>query len=198
MDLDASETALLQDLFALLERCGLADPRAEAAFRLAARAHRGQTRSDGPPYLVHPLNAARIVLEEWGHPDVDLACAALLHDALEDGPIAPAEVEAAAGPRVLRLVELLTKAPVPPEQKAERDRAYYAALQQDPGARLVKAADRLDNLRSLRTARWPVAKKRAYAEEALRDVLPAVREGWPREAAILEALARAALDECGP
>lgn len=189
------EASLLRDLHDLLARVGLQAeaPRVERAFQLAARAHRGQTRSDGPPYLVHPLNAGRIVVEEWGHADADLLCAALLHDALEDGPIAAAEIEAAAGPRVRRLVELLTKASVPPERKAERDRAYFAALQQDAGARLVKAADRVDNVRSILSARWPAEKKRAYAREALEQVLPAVREGWPREAAQLEAEAGAVL-----
>ena len=194
---------LLADLLSGLARAGLGHEagRVEAAFRLAALAHAGQTRSDGPPYLVHPLAAARIVLEEWGQRDADLVCAALLHDALEDGP-PPGEggqgggaaIEAACGPRVRALVELLTKQPVPAGgDKAARDAAYFAGLGADAGARLVKAADRLDNVRSLAGARWSAGKKRAYAREALEQVLPAVRAGWEGPAAQLEREAREVL-----
>lgn len=193
----ANPDQLQSELLGALRAAGLAHevPRVEAAYRLAARAHAGQTRSHGPPYLVHPLAAARIVLVEWGQPDADLVCAALLHDAIEDGPVDAQAVEAACGPRVRQLVELLTKAPVPAGgDKAARDRDYYARLRADAGARLVKAADRVDNVRSIALARWAPQKKRAYAQEALSDVLPAVREGWPGPAAQLEREARAVLE----
>jgi len=187
-----NEDELLAQLLEALARAGLvgAAQRVEAAFRLAALAHTGQERSCGLPYLVHPVGVARILLEEWGVTDPDLVAAGLLHDAVEDAEAVdlPA-VEAAAGARVREVVDHLTKPPLAEGQaKADRDAAYFRRLGAGPAdAVLVKAADRLDNLRSLLTARWPEAKKRGYVAEATDAILPLVRGPWPDAAARLEA-----------
>lgn len=191
----------LADLLGALAARGLGDQaeRVEAAFRLAARAHARQTRSDGTPYLKHPLDVVKVLLGEWGQQEGDLVVAGLLHDAVEDSPLTLDEVEGAFGAEVRALVEALTKPPVPDDladderaaRKAARDRDYLARLRQaPPGAAVVKAADRVANLRDLLTARWPEAKKRAYVAEAQDDLLPVVRERAPAPvAAALEATA---------
>lgn len=195
----SDDDALFAPLRDLLGARGLGDslPRLEAAFRLAARAHAGQSRASGEPYLSHPVAVARILLEEWSVTDPDLLAAALLHDAVEDAEAVTLEVvDAEAGPVVRDLVDRLTKAPAEgPEAKAERDRRYYARLADGPpGAALVKAADRVHNLRSMAGSGWPEAKQRGYVAEAREEILPVVRPAWPGAARALEAAAGQALD----
>ncbi len=187
-----NEDEELADLLGALAARGLGDAagRVEEAFRLAARAHASQTRSDGAPYLKHPVDVVKFLLGEWGVTDADLLVAGLLHDAVEDSPLTLDEVEAAFGSDVRALVDALTK-PAGEADKAERDRAYFERLRAAPeGAAIVKAADRVSNLRDLLVARWPEAKKRGYVAEATEQLLPIVRERAP--AAVAEALERAA------
>ena len=77
------------------------------AYLLSARAHSGQIRKSGEPYLSHPLAVAMILAEM--RMDVDTIATALLHDALEDNPITKAEMEAQIGPVVTGLVDGVTK-----------------------------------------------------------------------------------------
>ncbi|MFW6075986.1 MAG: HD domain-containing protein [Chloroflexota bacterium] len=123
------------------------------AFQFAAAAHAGQVRDEGTPYIEHPVRVVSILWDEIGkREDPDLLIAALNHDVLEDCEWLPREVLVAAfGERVTRIVEDVTKERVPEPQKAQRDRAYMDRL---PGlplhSRLLKLADRIDNLRSVR------------------------------------------------
>lgn len=123
------------------------------AFQFAAAAHAGQIRDEGAPYIEHPVRVVSILWDEIGQrEDPDLLIAALNHDVLEDCEWLPREVMVAAfGERVTRMVEDVTKERVPDEQKAGRDRAYMDRL---PGlpleSRLMKLADRIDNVRSVR------------------------------------------------
>lgn len=196
----------LAKLLELLATRGLADagPRVEAAFRLAARAHSGQLRSHGEPYLEHPIGVCRLLLEEWGQDDPDVLCAALLHDAVEDSPLTLDEVESRLGKRVRELVDLVTKMKVPddpgaPEEaklmaKTLRDKIYFTRLAAGPKeAALLKAADRIDNLRDILIARWPEAKKRDYCQEALEKILPLVEGRAPEAARQLADTAREVL-----
>src|SRR5438067_10491661 len=82
--------------------------RVERAYRMAERAHRGQVRDEGSPFIEHPLRVALIVAEELGRPAADLVCAALLHDVVEDTPVTLAEVQESCGDTVAHWVELLT------------------------------------------------------------------------------------------
>lgn len=193
----------LADLLGALAARGLggAAGRVEAAFRMAARAHAGQTRSHGAPYLKHPVEVTKILLNEWGVTDPDLLAAGLLHDAVEDGPVTLDEVEAALGAGVRAIVDALTKPPRPEgersaDEEAARDRAYFERLRAAPeGAAVVKAADRVSNLRDLLVARWPEAKKRSYVAESTELLLPLVRERAPAPVAeALEAVARQTLE----
>lgn len=122
-----------------------------AAYRFAAAAHEGQLRNEGTPYIEHPVRVARILWEELGSRDVDIFIAALNHDVLEDCDWLDSDVlSGALGTRATELVEHVTKPAVPEGEKAARDLAYMDSLWEIPReARLLKLADRLDNLRSV-------------------------------------------------
>ena len=152
----------LRELLPPAEQAALA-----TAYAIAERAHAGQQRkaklgTPPVPYLAHPLRVARILAEEWDECDLRTLAAALLHDVLEDCPPEqrPAyarEIRRELGGDVLRAVELLTKPAavseeasrqVSSEAKAARDARYFAGLSDAPvWVRLIKLADRLDNLR---------------------------------------------------
>ncbi len=154
----------------------------------ASEAHEGQKRKDGAPYIVHPLRVAICVVEELGKAENELVAAALLHDTVEDTPLTLDEVEKLAGPRVRGLVDLLTKPKL--KDKAELDRIYFSRLRAgDPGASVVKCADRIDNLRDMERSGWTNEKKRAYLAEAREKILPVARERAPDAALVLERVA---------
>jgi (p)ppGpp synthase/HD superfamily hydrolase len=126
--------------------------RLDAAFALTRKLHHGQTRKGSDiPYLSHLLAVAAIVGEHGG--DEDQLIAALLHDAVEDQGGRPLldQIRAQFGPRVAGLVEACTDAfdhPKPPWK--ERKLAYLARIPAAPlDARLVIAADKIHNLRSM-------------------------------------------------
>lgn len=125
--------------------------RVEAAFRFAEAAHTSQFRDEGTPFIEHPVRVARILWEELGSRDVDMIVAALNHDVLEDCDWLDESVLAGAlGERATELVKAVTKPQVPDDQKAARDRAYLDSLRTiSSDARLLKLADRIDNLRSV-------------------------------------------------
>jgi (p)ppGpp synthase/HD superfamily hydrolase len=131
------------------ERLG---PRFLRAFLFAAEKHAGQTRKASTiPYIAHLLGVASLVLEAGG--DEDLAIAALLHDVVEDCGGAPMlkEIRRCFGSRVAKVVDGCTDAdtyPKPPWR--ERKEKYIQHLKHaDAGTRLVGAADKLNNVRSI-------------------------------------------------
>lgn len=126
--------------------------RLDEAFALARRLHQGQTRKgSSTPYLSHLLAVSGIVSEYGG--DEDQVIAALLHDAVEDQGGWPllAEIQAQFGDRVATLVEACTDAfdrPKPPWK--ERKLGYLARIPlSPPDARVIIAADKIHNLRSM-------------------------------------------------
>jgi GTP pyrophosphokinase len=178
--------AALERLRPLIHERGLATewPRVERVLRAAHRAHDGQKRKDGTPYVTHPLRVAEVVLRDWRVADADLACAALLHDAVEDTPLTLAQVEELAGPAVRELVYFLTKEdPKGYPSKDDRDRVYFERLRGAPvGAAIVKCADRVDNLRDMKDARWSLEKQRGYLVEARELILPLAEGKHPAAA----------------
>jgi (p)ppGpp synthase/HD superfamily hydrolase len=127
-------------------------PRFRRAFLFAADKHAGQTRKASTiPYIAHLMGVASLVLEFGG--DEDLAIAALLHDVVEDCGGAPMlkEVERRFGFRVAKIVEGCTDSdsdPKPPWR--ERKEKYLQHLKTaDANTRLVSAADKLNNVRSI-------------------------------------------------
>lgn len=137
------------------------------ALTIAKQAHAGQVRDDGTPYIAHPLRVALSLAQEFDVDDPELLCAALLHDAVEDAAhLTAAQIEQDFGPRVGHIVQLLTKPSDPTLGRAEVNRIYFGRLAQaDEDCKLVKLADKLDNLRDAVNAPDP-AKRRRTAEEA--------------------------------
>lgn len=127
-------------------------PRFRRAFLFAADKHSGQMRkASAIPYIAHLMGVASLVLEFGG--DEDMAIAALLHDVVEDCGGVPMlnEVRRKFGARVARIVDGCTDSytePKPPWR--ERKEVYIGHLRKaDAETRLVSAADKLNNVRSI-------------------------------------------------
>lgn len=144
------------------------------AYELAREAHAGQQRKEGTPYIVHPLRVALILAEERRVTDAEIVATALLHDVVEDSVFALGDIREQCGAGVAEWVEWLTK-PTPEDgDKAARDERYFAAFLEDgvPAAvRLVKLADRLDNVRYLHLWHNPAGSRR-YRAETRRWLVP--------------------------
>ncbi|NP_001405841.1 guanosine-3',5'-bis(diphosphate) 3'-pyrophosphohydrolase MESH1 isoform 2 [Mus musculus] len=116
----------------------------------AAHKHRQQRRKDpeGTPYINHPIGVARILTHEAGITDIVVLQAALLHDTVEDTDTTLDEVELHFGAQVRRLVEEVTDDKTLPKLERKRQQVEQAP-HSSPGAKLVKLADKLYNLRDL-------------------------------------------------
>jgi GTP pyrophosphokinase len=122
------------------------------AYVFTAKEHKGQTRSSGEPYLIHPLSVAHILADL----KLDLTCivAGLLHDVLEDTLTTREVLEAQFGKDIAHVVEGLTKIArisfnSKEQQQAESFRKMMLAMVDDIRVVLVKLADRLHNMRTL-------------------------------------------------
>jgi GTP pyrophosphokinase len=140
----------------------------EQAFHLAARAHEGQFRKSGEPYLIHPLSVA-VILAEW-HLDPQALCAALLHDTVEDTGTTTQEIMEQFGPSVSELVEGVSKLDrlefqTEQQAQAENFRKMLLAMARDVRVILIKLADRLHNMRTLGAMKSD--KQRRIARETL-------------------------------
>lgn len=113
------------------------------AISMAAMAHAGQnSREIGVPYISHPCRVATAVTGLFGHCNRDAAIAALLHDTLEKTALEPQVIGLRFGPKVLSLVNALTK------QRGEKKAAYLERLVGESWeAHLIKIADALDHLK---------------------------------------------------
>ncbi len=159
------------DVRALLARVGSYLPaeqvdRVLRAFLLGARAHAGQTRKSGEPYITHPVAVATI-LADLGL-DGDTLCAAVLHDVLEDTDVGRAEIESDFGVPVADLVDGVTKLDKlrfgsAQEAAAESFRKMLMAMARDLRVILIKLADRLHNMRTI-GAMSPAARRRIARE----------------------------------
>jgi guanosine-3',5'-bis(diphosphate) 3'-pyrophosphohydrolase len=138
------------------------------AYVFSAAAHRGQTRRNGEPYLVHPLEVSYIVAEL--RLDTASVCAALLHDTVEDTVATVDDIKAQFGPDVAFLVDGVTKLEKlnfnsAEEAAAENFRKMLIAMSRDLRVILVKLADRLHNMRTL--THLAPEKQRRIARETL-------------------------------
>jgi GTP pyrophosphokinase len=127
-------------------------PRFTRAFSFAARKHAGQTRKASTiPYLAHLMGVASLVLEFGG--DEDMAIAALLHDVVEDcgGASMLREVRRRFGTRVAKIVAGCTDSDRDPKPPWRERKDYYLRHLKtaDAETRLVSAADKLNNVRSI-------------------------------------------------
>jgi GTP diphosphokinase / guanosine-3',5'-bis(diphosphate) 3'-diphosphatase len=143
------------------------------AHDFAAKAHAGQSRRSGEPYISHPIAVAGIVAGLYL--DAGSVKAALLHDVLEDTPATLEEIKAAFGDDVALLVDGVSKLDQlrfdsAAEAQAESFRKMLLAMVQDLRVILVKLADRTHNMRTI--SALPVEKQRRIARETLEIYAP--------------------------
>ncbi len=147
--------------------------RVEAAYHFSARAHEGQFRISGEPYITHPVAVAELVAD-WNL-DAQALMAALLHDVMEDTHISKAEIAERFGKTTAELVDGLSKLDKiefrsQEEAQAENFRKMLLAMASDLRVILIKLADRMHNMRTLDCVR--PAKRRRIANETLEIYAP--------------------------
>jgi len=143
----------------------------QRGYDLAEERHRGQLRKSGDPYITHPLAVATI-LAELGM-DTTTLVAALLHDTVEDTGTTLTEINAEFGAEVAHLVDGVTKldkVKFGSASEAETIRKMIVAMARDPRVLVIKFADRLHNMRTLRFL--PPAKQERKARETLEVLAP--------------------------
>jgi len=174
---DVPETGAVESWLTAVSRGRPEDEidRLRRAANLAARAHAGQQRVSGEPYVLHALAVAKI-LADLGL-DHETLAAAILHDVVEDTGIGLEDLERDFGPRIAGLVDGVTKMRVIQEfqnlpegsrraqSQAENLRKMLLAMAEDVRVVLIKLADRLHNMRTL--SALPGEKQQRIARETL-------------------------------
>jgi guanosine-3',5'-bis(diphosphate) 3'-pyrophosphohydrolase len=143
----------------------------ERAYETAEECHRGQLRKSGEPYITHPLAVATILAELGMEPPT--LCAALLHDTVEDTDYTLETVQADFGEEIAGLVDGVTKLDkvhYGDAAQAETVRKMVIAMARDIRVLVIKLADRLHNMRTLRY--MPPAKQERTARETLEIYAP--------------------------
>ncbi len=152
--------------------------RIQLAVEVATKAHEGQFRKTGEPYIIHPL-AVKKILEEWGM-DEDTIIAGILHDTVEDTNLSLEDIRQLFGDTVAFLVDGVTK--LSTARNGMRDIDTYLpetkdnflrlmiALGDDIRVLIIKLADRLHNIRTL--SALPPEKQKKIAKETLEVFAP--------------------------
>ncbi|MCW2917683.1 MAG: (p)ppGpp synthetase SpoT/RelA, partial [Actinomycetia bacterium] len=143
----------------------------ERAYDVAAHYHREQKRKSGDPYITHPL-AVTTILAELGM-NQETLCAALLHDTVEDTPYTIDELRQDFGDEIAALVDGVTKldkVKYGEAAEAETVRKMVVAMSRDIRVLVIKLADRLHNMRTLRYL--PRQKQEKKARETLEIFAP--------------------------
>ena len=140
----------------------------EKAYLFAAKLHEGQYRISEEPYIIHPIEVAKILAEL--KLDTHTIIAAFLHDILEDTDTSPDEIVKNFGEDVLKLVQGVTKLgkyrfKSKEERQAENFRRMFIAMAEDVRIIFLKFADRLHNMRTLNY--MAANKQKRIAQETL-------------------------------
>ena len=142
------------------------------AYTFAAEKHKNQKRKSGESYIIHPLHVAYI-LASWGL-DTQTICAALLHDVVEDTDATYEDIEKNFDEEVASLVEGVTKLSnlfkTVEEKKTKNYKKMFIAMEKDIRVIILKLADRLHNVRTLKYLRRD--RQIAIAEETLELYAP--------------------------
>lgn len=156
-DYNISITESAEKIFSVMEKRESPEDmnRIRAAFALARKAHEGQKRKTGEPYIIHPIAVAMIVAVEM-QLDANSVIAAFLHDVVEDTDYTIEDIERMFGQDVAFLVRTVTKKKTKKYEMSKQLDNYkqmLGSLQYDVRAILVKIADRLHNMRTLDSMR---------------------------------------------
>ena len=143
------------------------------AYACAEKAHSGQVRISGEAYIIHPLNVAYILTGL--HLDDETICAALLHDVVEDTCATLEEMDAEFGRNIMELIDGVTKLGrieymSKEDVKLENYRKMFLAMAKDIRVIMIKLADRLHNMRTLKCMRED--KRRRIAKETIEVYAP--------------------------
>ncbi|MFO8087706.1 MAG: RelA/SpoT family protein [Bacteroidales bacterium] len=160
IDYEAERKEILQQYRELMSAVGPKTEEEEQqqikkAFQIAAEAHKDMRRKSGEPYIIHPIEVARIAVEEIGLGATSVICA-LLHDVVEDTDYTLDDIEDLFTPTIARIIDGLTKisgifdhADTGQSYQAENFRKVLLTLSDDVRVILIKLADRLHNMRTL-------------------------------------------------
>lgn len=149
--------SLAEEVFTVMREKSSDDDMAKirAAYELAFKAHDGQMRKGGDPYIVHPIAVAKIVAKEL-ELGANEVCAAFLHDVVEDTPYTIEDIRQAFGNDVAFLVDVVTKRKKNHGMQSNQVDNFKQILDSvhfDIRALMIKLADRLHNMRTLDSMR---------------------------------------------
>ncbi len=169
------------------------------AYDFSLKHHQGQTRASGEPYLIHPLEVSLVLADM--KLDSTAISAGLLHDAIEDTPVTHEDIRREFGDSVVHIVEGVTKIDKidlasREERQAENVRKMVLAMVDDIRVVLIKLADRLHNMRTLK--HLPEERRQQVAKETLEIYAPlAHRLGMGKVRGELEDLSFRYVDTIG-
>ena len=156
----------------------------ERAYTVAEKAHAGERRKSGEPYIQHPLTVAMLLTDIGMDPDT--VAAGLLHDVVEDSEIEVATLEHEFGPHIAQLVDGVTKLEQIEQEQSDRFkdgseelrdaqeseslRKMFMAMAKDVRVVVIKLADRLHNMRTLEGLR--PERRKTFSRETLEIFAP--------------------------
>ena len=160
------------------------------ALSFASEKHRNQRRKDigASPYINHPIALVSVLVREGEIDDINVLCAALLHDTIEDTDTLPEELVEEFGEEIAGIVLEVTDDKSLPKLQRKRLQVEHAPHSSD-GAKLVKLADKICNLRDIASsppAGWSSVRKQEYVDwakqvvDGLRGINPVLETVFDR------------------